>query len=297
MAVASELHFGRAAERLHLAQPTLSELVQRLERELGTALFVRTTRRVALTDAGAELLGRARTILDEVAAAAAAVRRIADGEAGIVRVGMTPPVAPVLAPHLAAALEREAPGIDLVLRRMWLPDLMRAVAEGTVDVALTCGTVPDSEGVQGAVFCGEPLLVGVRRGHRDAGREHVQLQDLRHDVLGVPDPALFPAWAMAQQQVLAEVGITPPTVLLDATDLTAGEWAAQSDIDWVLMTRSVQAASTDTVARPVSPEQLLPFTVQWNVSRAHAAAVARFVRLALTVAPPPGWSRGTGYRG
>ena len=94
VAVADELHFGRAAERLHVAAPTLSELVRRLEREVGTPLLTRTTRHVALTPAGSELLARAKVILDEVAAAGAAVRRIAAGDAGTVRVGVTPPAAP-----------------------------------------------------------------------------------------------------------------------------------------------------------------------------------------------------------
>ena len=100
--MATELHFGRAAERLHLAAPTLSELIRRLERELGTPLFTRTTRRVALTSAGSELLTRSKSILDEIAAADAAVRRVAGGEAGTVQLGITPPVAPVLAPHLSS---------------------------------------------------------------------------------------------------------------------------------------------------------------------------------------------------
>jgi hypothetical protein len=145
-AVAAELHFGRAAERMHLAAPTLSELIRRLERELGTPLFTRTTRRVALTSAGAELLTRSKVILEEVAAARAAVRRVAEGEAGTVRLGITPPVAPVLAPHLISLF---------------------------------------------AVFCAEPLLVGLRPGHRLAGRPAVALSDLAHDVLGTMPADLF----------------------------------------------------------------------------------------------------------
>ena len=162
MAVATELHFGRAAERLRIAQPTLSELVQRLERDVGTPLLTRTTRRVALTGAGFELLGRAKVILDDVAAANAAVRRVASGEAGTVRLGITPPVVPVLAPHLAAALQSRAPDITLEVRRMWQPDLINAIAEGTVDVAITCGLLSEPPGVIGEVFCAETFMVALR---------------------------------------------------------------------------------------------------------------------------------------
>lgn len=109
VAVAGELHFGRAAEKLRIGQPTLSDLIRRLEREVGAPLLTRTTRRVALTQAGVELFGRAKAILEDVEGAAAAIRRLADGDAGTVRLGITPPAAPVLAPHLADALHRAAP--------------------------------------------------------------------------------------------------------------------------------------------------------------------------------------------
>lgn len=130
VAVATELHFGRAAEQLRMGQPTLSDLIRRLERELGAPLLTRTTRKVALTGAGQGLLGRAKVILDEVAAAAAAVRRTAQGDTGTVRVAITPPVAPVLAPHLLAAASEHLPGVTVGVQRMWLPDLTRALAEG-----------------------------------------------------------------------------------------------------------------------------------------------------------------------
>jgi DNA-binding transcriptional LysR family regulator len=142
VAVATELHFGRAAERLHLAAPTLSELIRRLERELGTPLFTRTTRRVALTSAGAELLVRSKGILDEIAAADAAVRRVGGGDAGTVRLGITPPVAPVLAPHLISRFMPGAPQVTVDVQRMWLPALADALTSGRVDVVITCGLIP-----------------------------------------------------------------------------------------------------------------------------------------------------------
>ena len=204
VAVATELHFARAAERLHLAAPTLSELIRRLERELGTPLFTRTTRRVAITSAGAELLGRAKVILDELAAADAAVRRVATGEAGTVRLGITPLVVFVLAPHLIGQFTTEAPHVTVNLQRMWLPAMTDGLISGRIDVAITCGLIPAPEGVANEVFCAEPLLVGLRPGHRLAGQDTIALQDLAHDVLGTTSADLFPPGRCASDRCSTE---------------------------------------------------------------------------------------------
>src|ERR1700753_1412674 len=103
VAAAVEWHFARAAERLHLSPSAMSDLIRKLELELGTPLFTRTTRRVALTEAGTELLGRAETILDLTTEAVEAIGVIARGDTGAVRLGITPPAGPVIAPHLARA--------------------------------------------------------------------------------------------------------------------------------------------------------------------------------------------------
>jgi DNA-binding transcriptional LysR family regulator len=287
--VATELHFARAAERLHMAAPTLSELIRRLERELGTALFTRTTRQVAVTSAGAELLARSKVILDEVAAAEAAVRRVAAGDAGTVRLGITPAVAPVLAPHLISRFTTQAPQVIVDLQRMWLPGLTDALISGYVDVAITCGLIPAPEGVANEVFCAEPLLVGLRPGHRLAGSGPVALADLAHDVLGTTPADLFPAWALSQRQALELAGISPPSVDFTDTDLAATRWADQRDIEWILLTPSLAAAHTTTVICTVESGQLVPFTLQWNPSRMDTTAVARFVHAALTTELPPGW--------
>jgi DNA-binding transcriptional LysR family regulator len=288
-ALAAELHFGRAAEQLNIAAPSLSELIRRLERELGTPLFTRTTRQVVLTSAGAELLTRSKVILDEVAAAKAAVRRVAGGEAGTVRLGVTPPVAPVLAPHLISLFAAQAPQVTIELQRMWLPKLLEALSAGDIDVALTCGLVPEAAGIVTEVFCAEPLAVGLRPGHRLAGRDTVVLSELAREVLGSAPEALFPAWAQVQRKALETAGIAPPTIDLADTDLAALRWADQRDVDWILLIPSLAIAHTQTVIRPVAPRQLVPFTLQWNPSRARASAVARFVHCALAADLPPGW--------
>lgn len=288
VAVAAELHFGRAAETLGIGQPTLSDLIRKLERECGMPLLMRTTRRVAITAAGEELLGRAHTVLAEVAAAKTAMRRMAAGEAGTVTVAITPPVAPVLAPHLHTTALADLPGVTLDVQRMWLPELHRALADGDADVAITCGHMPQSPGVVNAVFCSEPLLVGLRPDHTLAHGDAVTLEDLAGDRLGVPSEKLFPNWAVAQRQALEEAGVSPPLGALDATDLSAPRWTAQPDIDWVFVTESL-GMPPDTIVLPIRPDGRLPYTLQWSPERARTAAVARFVKLALTCHVPPGW--------
>lgn len=287
--MAGELHFGRAAEKLHIGQPTLSDLIRRLEREVGTALLIRSTRRVALTQAGVELFGRARAILEDVEGAAAAIRRLADGDAGTVRLGITPPAAPVLAPHLADALRRVAPEVDLAVRRMWLPDLQRAIGEGALDIAITCGPVTDPPGILSEVFCAEPVVIALREDHPLAGRETLDLPDVATETLGIHSEALFPAWSLALQEILDAAEIRPPTVEFADTDLSAFRWPAQAEIDWVLTTAAVAGSSVGVVLRPLSPARFLPYTLQWCPIRATAAAVGRFVHLALSVDVPPGW--------
>src|SRR6476661_1741363 len=116
VAVAEERHFGRAAERLHMAQPPLSQQIRRLEAEVGTQLFVRTTRRVDLTPAGAAYLVHARAILGAVDEAAAEARRVASGSVGRLVVGCVGSVTYSLLPQLSRRLSDELPGVEFSFR-------------------------------------------------------------------------------------------------------------------------------------------------------------------------------------
>ena len=295
VAVATELHFGRAADKLGMAQPTLSELVRRLEREMGTSLLARTTRRVALTGAGSELLERAQAIIDSASDAILAVRRVANDEAGTVRLGVIPTVAPVLAPHVVDALRRHAPDITLDMRRLWPPDLLHAVADGTVDVAINCGSIVDPPGVVGEVFCGEGVVVALRNSHPLAERDSVSWTELAREPFGIPSASLFPDWSAAQQRVLDQAGICPPIVELDATDLAAADWPRQSRVDWIMSSAGLIGANEGVRVLPVSPTGLLLYKLQWNPSRPQTSAAARFVQLVLTVAVPPDWVTQPGH--
>ncbi len=121
------------------------------------------------------------------------------------------------------------------------------------------------------------------------------LAQLAHEVLGAPADTLFPAWAVVQHQALDAVGITPPQAPLAATDLAAVHWMDQPELDWILLIDSLTAGHADTVIRPVDPGYDVPFSLQWNPTRAHTPAVARFVRHVLTTPPPMGWATGPAH--
>jgi DNA-binding transcriptional LysR family regulator len=290
-AVATELHFGRAAQRLFTSQPAISEQVRRLEQELGTPLLRRTSRRVELTPAGVELLTRARAILADAREAAAAVRLLSEGAAGTLHVGVTPPAAPVLAPHLIAACAARSPGIVIEMCQMWLPGLYTALVEGRIDCAITAGRAGAPAGIESRHVAREPLLVGLRPSHRLAGRGALDLAELQHEVLGQSADALFPAWVHAQRAVLAAAGIDPPTTTLAAADLSAAHWSDQGDVDWILLTPSLTPSHRATTFIPLSPAHHVDFTLLWPRTRTGEPALARFLESCATAEPPEGWAR------
>jgi DNA-binding transcriptional LysR family regulator len=95
------------------------------------------------------------------------------------------------------------------MQPMWLPALSRAIAADDIDVAITCGIIPEPAGAVGEIFAPEPLLAGLRPGHRLAGQASVSLAELAQDVLGRPHESLFPAWALSQQRALEQAWVHP----------------------------------------------------------------------------------------
>ncbi|MGC4962603.1 LysR substrate-binding domain-containing protein [Gordonia sp. DT218] len=136
-AVAEELHFGRAAERLHIAQPPLSQQIRQLEAELGVTLFVRSTRRVELTPAGTAYLERVEAILDAVDVAGLQAQRVAEGRQGTLAIGCVGSATYSLLPRLVRALREDLPDLDVSVRgEMLAPAQLSALTSGEIDLAL-----------------------------------------------------------------------------------------------------------------------------------------------------------------
>ncbi|WP_406513544.1 LysR family transcriptional regulator [Streptomyces sp. NBC_00161] len=136
VAVAEERHFGRAAELLGMAQPPLSQRIQRLERELGVRLFERTSRQVTITAAGTVLLEEARLLLARADALAATARRIRDGESGLLRAALPPDLAGEAIAAILAAFRQHHPGVELELHELSTAEQLARFASRELDVGL-----------------------------------------------------------------------------------------------------------------------------------------------------------------
>jgi DNA-binding transcriptional LysR family regulator len=181
VAVAEERHFGRAAERLHIAQPPLSQQIRRLEAELGTPLLHRTTRRVELSPAGEVLLPRAREILAAVDAATHDAQRAARGEYGSLAIGFTGSATYAMLPGLASALRTALPGVALDLRgEMLTPAQVAGLLDGTLDLGLLRPPVRQSE-LAVEVLRRETLVAVLPNTHRLAGVDAIPLEELEDD--------------------------------------------------------------------------------------------------------------------
>jgi DNA-binding transcriptional LysR family regulator len=137
IAVADELNFSRAAERLHMAQPPLSAAIRQLERDLGVDLFVRTTREVRLTDAGHAFLKGARRTLADAERAAEDAKRAAVGELGQLRIAYSWSTRFETLPALGRAFRASHPDVGLLSQEMWNARMPQAFGNGSIDIALS----------------------------------------------------------------------------------------------------------------------------------------------------------------
>ena len=209
VAVAEELHFTRAARRLHMAQQPLSAAIARLEEQLDVKLLARTTRRVELTEAGVALLDPARAALQAFEDALAAARATGRGEVGELVVGLSSGAWYGLEPLFDAVRERHG-GLRLRVRQQSTRPLLDDVRAGHVDVAVGL-CVQDPGDLEAQRLKDEPVLLAVPAGHRLAGQACAEVQELRSETLALDDPSEGPDYNAAVLAVCAHAGFTPRT--------------------------------------------------------------------------------------
>jgi DNA-binding transcriptional LysR family regulator len=268
LAVADALHFGRAAAALRIAQPALSQQIRRLERDLGVDLFVRTSRSVALTPAGAALRDRARSLLARAAKDVDEVGRIGRGEQGRLDVGFVSSALPLGPMERVQRFRAHNPLVQVHLEEGWTSTLLARVVRGDLDLAIVRDPDPLPE-VRLTTFRTERFVAAVPTDHPLAGRGRIRGAELAKDpfVFFPPEAGalatqrnLAPvvvdgrapqivqqgsSWTTVLHLVAAGIGVTvapasallaaPPGVVpleLDGTDATTTlAWAARADDD------------------------------------------------------------------
>ena len=191
LAVAEELHFTRAAERLYVSQPALSKQIRLLERNLGSKLFVRDKHEVRLTRAGEALLPHARRVLEAWDEAWAALEAAAAAGSARLVIGMsTSPGRGGLLPAIRSRFTEDRPDAELVLRQVDWSDSTAGLADGSCDVAFVWLPLPRPGRFRLLVVAEEPRHVALPRSHRLAARDSLTMADLFDEpFLALPESA------------------------------------------------------------------------------------------------------------
>jgi DNA-binding transcriptional LysR family regulator len=176
LAAAEELHFGRAAQRLHIAQPALSQQIRQLEKIVGVELFRRTSRSVRLTEAGATFQQRARDLLGRLAADLDEAGRIGRGEAGRLDVAFSASAAAIVSEHLRE-FSRLRPDVQVTTHDGVTADVLEALERGTADVVIV-RDVQERDDISLTLLASERLVAVVPAEHPAAGRDRVEASAL-----------------------------------------------------------------------------------------------------------------------
>jgi LysR family hydrogen peroxide-inducible transcriptional activator len=182
VALADERHFGKAAERCHVSQPTLSAQIRKLEDFLGVPLVERQPKRVALTEPGEKIVARARNLLHEADAIVELAKTDRDPLAGPLKLALIPTVGPYLLPHVAARLRRDLPRVKLMLYEHQTGPLLEKLRAGELDMGILALPV-DPDGLESLPLYDEPFTLAVPASHPLADRDKVRVEDLKGEKL------------------------------------------------------------------------------------------------------------------
>jgi DNA-binding transcriptional LysR family regulator len=180
VAVAEELHFRRASEKLGIAQPPLSQQIKKLEEKLGGSLFSRTTRGVSLTRAGTVLLERARDTLSKVSDDIIVTRKMISGEVGTLTVGFSGSIMLTKLPSILRRYRQKYPEVDLRLRELVTSEQIEALNLGTIDIGLMREGLPSPK-LRMSPILHEPFVAILPLRHRLASRAFVPVSALAEE--------------------------------------------------------------------------------------------------------------------
>lgn len=293
VAVAEELHFGRAAARLGIAQPPLSQQIRQLERELGVELLVRA-RRIALTEPGRVLLAEARAILARVAAAALAVERAGRGETGTLAVGVVASATYGVVPRIFRTFRARHPDVALTLAVMSSGDQAAALRAGRIQLGIARPPFGD-ETLRAETLVEEPVVVALPGGHPLASRRALRLGALADEPFVLFPRDRRPGWSDFVEGLCRAAGFAP-RIGEEATELATAMALVAAGVGVTLVPASVQdLRRTGVDYRPIAaPTPRTPLVALRRPEPDLLPVVERFLAVAREVLARPGRPRAGG---
>lgn len=246
LGVAEELHFGRAAERAGVAQPALSQQIKRLEAEVGAPLFIRSTRSVELTAAGAALRPHALRAIAEVEEGTDAAARASRGEIGHLTVGFIETAAGALVPAAVRRFRAERPDVALTLRELAVDVQLEDLRSGKLDLGIVRPPV-DSEGLALEAVAEDRLLAAVPATHPLANRHRISAATLADEPLIALSREVVPGLYDQVIALLAGQGAAAQ-VTQEATSIQAVLGLVAAGLGIAVLPASVRSLSRDGVA-------------------------------------------------
>jgi len=265
--VGEEQHFGRAAERLHVAQPALSRQIQDLEREMGFLLFDRLPRGVRLSEAGKLFLSDARRILQDVDEAKRRAERIALGQAGTLRIGIATAVSwHGLVVDAFREFRRRQPDVELVLHHLLSVHQVEAILSGRLDVGFAAPITPWHKELAHWEFARDRMVLAVPKGHPLTKRESIRLRDLRDMPFIWFQRWVNPAFYDQMMLACARGGLRAPRVVQEASDRDTQLGLVQCQIGIAWLNESTRWHCPRSIALlPVADMNVrLPFNLMWR---------------------------------
>jgi DNA-binding transcriptional LysR family regulator len=251
VAVAEEMHFGRAAQRLHISQPPLSQQIRALEVETGVDLFSRVGRRVQLTLAGKAFLDYARATLALANQGVRTAQRVQRGELGQLSVGFITSMAYTYLPWVLRAFRNRFPEVELVLTEQETWSQLDALQESRLHVGILRGTVSQAE-LESTTALIEPFIVALPDDHRLARKKSIRLEWLAQDPFVMFPRALGGHFYQQMLGLCRHAGFTP-TVSQEAVQMHVAVGLVSARIGVALVPTSMQALPTSGVVfRPLA---------------------------------------------
>lgn len=284
LAVAEELHFGRAAARLYIAQPPLSQQIKQLENEIGVRLFNRTKRTVELTEAGKVFQREAYAVLERLDKGIVKAQQAARGEAGWLSIGFVSSINYEILPNVLREFRRQCPDVEIFLQEMHNPEQNQSLLEKRIHIGFA--RLPsESDSLISKVVAREPLIVALPASHKLAASKDLKLQDLTDEpfiIFSQSRPSPFYEFVV---RLCAESGFQP-NIVQQVGEIQTALGLVAAEIGVTLVPDSTHNLHREGVVYKnlTEPQPVIEMTMQYRKDE-NSPVVARFLEVIQALYP------------